>query len=296
MGNWDNDFEISRNEAIERHDALEAAWKQLETRMSGSGSEEHQERENTERYAEECETVRQVLKYDGTMQDMACTLRKMQIWPHLFRSSNSTSTYPVLLRLSANSDSRLFTIKDPRYSYKTFLHAVCAARDLQTAQFILNHGEEINATDGAGLTALMQTFIEPYINFVGAPGEPVMKGPKDISAEMIIRVARFLIGQGATLEFEYQGIPLYFQPLTESGQTGGINIQGDPVQSAPFRAASVPRQSCEFYALNSMYVLVQAVTANLATATPTWTESLLSGFGCLSVSTYENEVSPCAAT
>ncbi|OIW34371.1 ankyrin [Coniochaeta ligniaria NRRL 30616] len=212
--NDENDFQVTRELEAEHREASKAWWEQLDTLRSGAGTEEQANPADPQRYAEECETFRQVTGFSRTIQELANLLKKMLIWPNLY---GGTNTYPeALLRLSETSDPRLFTIKDPRYGYKTFLHAACAIRDLQTAQFILNHGADVNATDGQGITPMMQTFLEPFVFFRSAPGpvikeapgDPVIKEAKDIPAEMTIRVARFLISQGATLEFEHEGAPL----------------------------------------------------------------------------------------
>jgi ankyrin repeat protein len=202
----DNDFDISMSLKAQHREHLEHQWSVLERLMSGTGTEAEADPEDSAAYAAQCEKWHQVSGFAGTVQEFANMFAKMQLFPNLYGGAQS---YPVfLLRQSETADPALFRIKDPRCGNKTFLHAACATRDLQTAQFILNHGADVNATDGKGMTPLMQTFLEPFVFFRGAPGNPVMEKTSDIPAEMTIQVAQFLISQGAIMEFEYRGIPL----------------------------------------------------------------------------------------
>jgi ankyrin repeat protein len=202
----DNDYDISVSLEAQHRQELEKRWSALEARMSGTGTEADAEPDDPAAYAAQCEKWHQASGFAGTVQEFANMFAKMQLFPHLYGGAQS---YPsLLLRISETADPALFHVKDPRCGYKTFLHAACATRDLQTAQFILNHGADVNAPDGQGMTPLMQTFLKPFVFFRGVPGEPVMQETSEIPAEVTIRVAQFLISQGATLDFEPKGIPL----------------------------------------------------------------------------------------
>ena len=159
--------------------------------------------EETSSFVTGVQKFHEITSYGGDIREFACLFSKLQI---------STSRLPAYARflgkMLTEFDPEVFNIRDPRCENKTLLHAVCSFRDLRTAQFLLDFGADINAVDVGGRTPLMQTFLEPFA-FIRLPGYPVPESPSEISPQMVIDVAQFLIRNGAKFDFGINGDPHY---------------------------------------------------------------------------------------
>lgn len=200
----DKSHDITIAEERKLREAVEQEFNLLNLREEDISTRAEPQPVDMLQFTQDCEKFRRVSGFTGTVKEYANMFMKMQICPELYQEA----TYLQLLEhVDAASDPEIFNIRDPRCENKTFLHATCWTRDLQTARFLLDHGADVNAIDEKGMTPLMQTFLEPF-TFYKIPGQRVMESANEIPAEMTIQVAEFLISHGARFEFECKGIPL----------------------------------------------------------------------------------------
>ncbi|KAF7536185.1 hypothetical protein G7054_g4735 [Neopestalotiopsis clavispora] len=167
-----------------------------------------------------------VMKYGGDLMQFSMLCLKMQYWDKI----NQTESYKqVLDRVWPDlCDRNMFNLRDNRNSNKTLLHGACKVGDYRTAQFLLEHGANVNTTDEYGVTPWLQLWTEPFSLLATKPLNMYTESDS-LSPSQIIELSNLLLSHGAQPEFSYSNIPLLI--LLETMGWDGIGLSRRGINS-----------------------------------------------------------------